>query len=485
MAVAIYMVGALLITIYTLGEFHLLYILFKRKGDPKFEPETQVWDWDTLPKVTVQLPMYNEQYVAKDVISACAQLDYPKDKLEIQVVDDSNDETKAIVDEQVAFWSSKGINIKVFRRDHRAGYKAGALRDATPYAEGDFIAIFDADFKPEPDFLQKSIPYFKHENVGVVQGKWGHINRDYSVLTKAQSAFLDMFFLIEQKARSLGGYFLRFNGSAGVWRKVCIEDAGGWSADTLSEDLDLCFRAQLKGWKVLYDEKIVAPAEVPVTILDFKTQQYRWTKGKAQVIRKLGPKLWKANIPLLSKVHAFFDLYNIFVLPGFFSLAISSVFISYLITQIPKYNSILALSTVGLINIVLVPIFLWIVIGDYKKGIVPKAIEFVKTLPPFIGTLLGITFFQLLSFLDGIRGGDAVFHRTAKYNISTKGDSWHNKLYSPREIPIVTYAEGSLVVLFLFALWVDFSFKSYGFVPSHIVFTAGFGFVFLNSIVRS
>lgn len=429
--------------------------------------------------------MYNERYVAEDVIDACAQLDYPQDKLEIQVVDDSDDETVDIVKERCAYWIGKNVDIKLVHRTNREGFKAGALRDATEMVKGEFIAIFDADFRPLPDFLLKTIPYFQDEKVGIVQGRWGHLNKRYSMLTNAQSIFLDMFFIIEQKARALAGFFLRFNGSGGVWRKSCIEDAGGWSADTLSEDLDLCFRAQLKDWKIIYDADIIAPAEIPVTMLDFKAQQYRWTKGKAQVIKKLGKKICKTKIPFLKKVHIWFDLLNIFVIPGVFTLAILSIPITYLLTINPLYDKILLFFSFALLNVILAPWFAWIILRTYNKKVKETFVDLLQSLPPFILVIMGIPFFQTVSFFDGLVSRKSFFHRTSKYNITNRSDSWKDKVYSPKEVPRMTYIEGILALYFLGGTIIDFKLFSFGFLPFHIFLFLGYSYVFYTSFKKA
>ena len=260
----LFLLSVLIITIYTLGEFHLGYIISTRAKEKRFKPILPDYKREQLPPVTVQLPMYNERYVAEAVIDAASKLDYPTDKLEIQVIDDSDDETIQIVEKRVTFWQDKGIDIKVVRRKDRKGYKAGALADATPNAKGDFLAIFDADFRPKSDYLLTSIPYFQNPKIGFVQGRWTHVNREFSWLTRSQSLFLDIFFMVEQRARSLNKYFQRFNGSGGVWRKACIDSAGGWSSDTLAEDLDLAFRAQIGGWEVIYDDSLEALPRYPL-----------------------------------------------------------------------------------------------------------------------------------------------------------------------------------------------------------------------------
>lgn len=477
----LFAISVFLITIYTFGEFHLGYILVTRNKKKRFKPVLPSYIRDELPSVTVQLPMYNERYVAEAVIDASAKLDYPSDKLEIQVVDDSNDETVEIVDQRVAYWKEKGVDIKTVRRENRVGYKAGALADATPFSTGDFLAIFDADFRPKSDFLLKSIPYFQNEKIGIVQGRWGHVNREYSLLTKSQTLFLDMFFMVEQQARSLAGYFLRFNGSGGIWRKKCIEDAGGWSSDTLSEDLDLAFRAQLKDWEIIYDDSLDVPAEVPVNLVDFKAQQYRWSKGKAQVIKKLSGKLWKKKMPFLHKAHLYFDLYNIFVIPALICIALISIPIMYIIIETNEFNKYLAWGTIGLLNIFLPPWFGWMVLKRYNKSFWKTVLDVAKSIFPLVFLLLGITVTQMVSIFDAYFTNNKVFHRTSKYNIVGKEGSLKNKVYAPQKVSPITYIEALMVLYYSYGIYIGIVNSTFGFIHFHIILVISFALSVINS----
>ena len=250
-------------------------------------------DW---PKITIQLPIFNERYVIERLLKAVCRLEYPKDLLEIQVLDDSTDDTGIIAQSIIKKMTDQGLDIVYFHREDRTGFKAGALKEGLKIAKGELLGIFDADFIPEPSFLKEIIPYFKDPNIGMLQTRWGHINSDYSLLTRAQSMGIDGHFAVEQASRAWSGFFLNFNGTAGIWRKKAIEDAGGWQADTLTEDLDLSYRAQLSGWKLNFAPEIVCPAEVPVTINAFKSQQHRWAKGSIQTAKKNLGKLFKSDV---------------------------------------------------------------------------------------------------------------------------------------------------------------------------------------------
>jgi cellulose synthase/poly-beta-1,6-N-acetylglucosamine synthase-like glycosyltransferase len=283
-----------------MGQLHLTWIYLKaKKRKPAITPE-----FINFPTVTIQLPIYNEKYVVERLLDAVSLFDYPKEKLEIQVLDDSTDETTEIILKKIESMRPLGLNFKLIHREQRVGYKAGALDHGFHIASGEFIAIFDADFIPPPDFLNKTLPYFINEKVGVVQTRWGHINKDYSILTQLQAFGLDAHFSIEQTARSAAGSFINFNGTCGVWRKTCITDAGGWSNDTLTEDLDLSYRAQLRGWKFEYLEDVETKGELPVIMPAIKSQQYRWNKGAAETAKKnFGNVLrsslsWKNNLAL-------------------------------------------------------------------------------------------------------------------------------------------------------------------------------------------
>lgn len=281
----------------------------------------QVLPMSAWPPVTVQLPIYNEQHVAERLIDACAGLDYPPDKLQIQVLDDSDDNTTALALAAAQRWQQQGLEITVVRRDNRTGYKAGALAHGLTLAKGEYIAIFDADFVPPPDYLRRTMPYFSesgNERIGFVQARWGHLNRGYSWLTRCQSLALDGHFIVEQTARASAGYAFGFNGSAGIWRRACIEDAatGGWQTDTLCEDLDLSYRAQMQGWQGLFDMEIEVPAEIPVQLLAFKRQQFRWAKGSIQTLRKLaGQILFRSGWSWDKRLAAFAHLTNYTIHP--------------------------------------------------------------------------------------------------------------------------------------------------------------------------
>ncbi len=296
--------GAL--ALYGLHRYFLLYLYYRHRNR-KALPSGRL---ETLPVVTVQLPLYNEQYVARRIINAAAALDYPRELLEVQVLDDSIDETRAIAREEAEKLSKEGVDVKYLHREDRRGFKAGALAEGLAAARGELIAVFDADFIPRPDFLKKVVPYFADAGVGMVQVRWSHCNRDLSLLTRGQAILLDGHFQIENTARNRSGRFFNFNGTGGIWRRKAIVSSGGWQADTLTEDMDLSYRAQLSGWKFVFLPDVTAPAELPMDINAFKSQQRRWAKGAIQTAKKMLPAVWRSDLPLKVKSEATFHLTN-------------------------------------------------------------------------------------------------------------------------------------------------------------------------------
>ncbi|MEJ2163498.1 MAG: glycosyltransferase family 2 protein, partial [Robiginitalea sp.] len=284
--IGIYSVALLLIFFYSLSQLNLLLNYLGNRRKQQEAPKFNLMDPREIPYVTIQLPIYNEKYVVERLLDNIACLEYPMSKLKIQVLDDSTDDSVEQTAAKIEELRKSGLDIKHIRRENREGFKAGALKEGLTIAKGDFIAIFDADFLPDSDWLKKTVPYFKDEEIGVVQTRWGHINRDYSTLTRIQAFALDAHFTLEQVGRNAKGHFINFNGTAGIWRKDCILDAGNWEGDTLTEDLDLSYRAQLKNWKFKYLEDVETPAELPVVISAARSQQFRWNKGGAENFRK-------------------------------------------------------------------------------------------------------------------------------------------------------------------------------------------------------
>src|SRR6267143_4119604 len=311
LTLATYFFVLIVLAIYGWHRYYLVYLYMRNKGkEPKAGPPL-----DPPPVVTIQLPLYNEMYVADRLIASVCAIEYPRELLEIQVLDDSVDETRSIAESAVRRFAAQGIDIKYYHRTDRIGYKAGALEAGLKTARGEFIGIFDADFIPTADFLTRLMPHFGDPGVAMVQARWGHINQDYSLLTKIQSILLDGHFVLEHGGRHRSGRFFNFNGTAGIWRRTAIADAGGWQHDTLTEDLDLSYRAQLAGWQFVFVPGLIAPAEVPVEMNAFQSQQHRWAKGSVQTARKMLPRILRSDLSREVQVEAFFHLSANFTYP--------------------------------------------------------------------------------------------------------------------------------------------------------------------------
>ena len=304
--VAAYGLVLLVLSVYGSHRYRMAFLYYRHK----YKLPTPKGTMAALPRVTVQLPIFNELYVVERLIDSVCRIDYPRDLFEMQVLDDSTDETQGIARARVEQWKQQGVDVVYIHRVDRTGFKAGALENGLHQAKGEFVAVFDADFVPAPDFLKRTVPFFVDPKVGMVQVRWGHLNREFSILTQAQSLLLDGHFIIEHTARNRSGCFFNFNGTAGIWRRGTITDAGGWQHDTLTEDLDLSYRAQIKGWQFIFLPEIISPAEVPVDMNAFKSQQHRWAKGSIQTAKKLLPKILRSDLPYAVKREAFFHLSN-------------------------------------------------------------------------------------------------------------------------------------------------------------------------------
>jgi cellulose synthase/poly-beta-1,6-N-acetylglucosamine synthase-like glycosyltransferase len=423
-----------------------------------------------LPKVTVQLPIFNEMYVIDRLLESVARLRYPKEQLEIQVLDDSTDETTAIASRAVEHYRALGFDIRYLHRTDRTGYKAGALDAGLRSATGEFVMIFDADFVAPPDILEKALGHFDDPKVGMVQTRWGHINRDYSLLTEVQSIMLDGHFVVEHGARSRSGRFFNFNGTAGIWRRRVIDDAGGWQHDTLTEDLDLSYRAQLRGWRFVYLPDIVAPAELPVEMNAFKTQQQRWAKGSVQVCRKLLPRILASELPWREKVEATFHLTANFAYPLMVLLA-ALMFPAMIL----RYN-------MGWAEMVVVdvPIFLAAtasVCAFYalsQKEQFPQAWKAkLRYIPAVLGVGIGISVNNALAVIEGMFDKPSEFTRTPKYRIEGANDSWKQKVYRGKS-SWVPYAELGLACYFTFVNLYALAYGLVGTLPFLAIFQWGF-----------
>jgi len=438
-----------------------------------------------FPHVTVQLPVYNELYVIERLIDCVANFNYPKDKLEIQILDDSTDETVDIIAKRVAFWKEKGLDITQVIRPERVGFKAGALDYGMKFCKGEFIAIFDADFVPEVDFLLKTIPYFQDEKIGVVQTRWEHINKEYSLLTRLQAFALDAHFSVEQTGRNKAGHFINFNGTAGIWRKIAIEDGGGWKADTLTEDLDLSYRAQMKGWKFLFKEDIGSPAELPAEMNGLKAQQFRWTKGAAEcTVKNLGKVIKHSNFNLWTKINAIFHLMNSFLFIAIFSIALLSIPLFLMKQNHPELQTFFNLATISLFSFAVIGVMYF---TSFSKSYTNKGIAFLHFMyffPLFLSFSMGLSFHNSLAVIEGYRGKKSPFIRTPKFNLNKKSGSWKGTQYKTK-IKWVTLVEGILAIYFIYGMTLCFLHGDYGMLPFFSLLALGFGVIFSYSIKHS
>jgi len=482
--ITLYGIGLGVIFVYTLVQMHLVYNYWKsrRSHQPKKEFEWPATDEGMYPHVTVQLPVFNEKYVVERLIDAVVKFKWPTSKLEIQVLDDSTDETVEIISEKVAALQEQGFDIGHVRRDSREGFKAGALEYGQKKAKGEFIAIFDADFLPEADFLLKTVPYFEKEKIGLVQTRWGHVNRDYSLMTKVQAFALNAHFTVEQKGRKSAGYLMNFNGTAGIWRKACIRDAGGWHHDTLTEDLDLSYRAQMKGWKFEYLEDVVSPAELPVAVSALKTQQFRWTKGSAETARKHLGNVWKSNLPLLKKLHASSHLLSGSIYIFIFLISVLSVPLLWLKMTSPEadlFFHIFSVFSIGLLGWVL---FYGSANLIEDEGWLKKGPRILFMFPVFLALSMGMSVHNSIAALKGYIREQSPFIRTPKFNVTKLTDSWKSNKYLVRSLSPVTIFEGLMTLYFFAGLILAVVMGDYGLFPFHLMLLFGFGSIFGYSL---
>lgn len=474
--IVLYCLALLIICLFSLGQFNLTWHYLKsKKNEAESSEELQ-----SFPFVTVQLPLYNERYVVERLIDAVCQLNYPKDKLEIQVLDDSNDETLEIVNRKVGFYQAEGIDIKHVRRPERVGFKAGALEYGMNQAKGEFLAIFDADFVPPADFLLKTLPKFNQPKVGMVQTKWSHLNSDYGALTKIQAFWLDAHFTVEQKGRESAGSFINFNGTAGVWRKECIQKAGGWQHDTLTEDLDLSYRAQLLGWKFIYREEIESPAELPVVIPAVKSQQYRWNKGAAETARKTLGKVLTSNIGWKHKVRATLHLLNSSVFLLLLIAAVLSIPMLYIKENNPDLKLIFNLGSIFIIGFIAMGFFYWVAAKASQPEQTFK--YFLKNFPMFLAFSMGMALHNSIAVMEGYLGIKTPFVRTPKFNVKAKGDSLKGNQYLKSVLTPVTFFEGLLSIYFVYGIVSGFQLEDYGLMLFHLMLAIGFAYVFFLSV---
>ena len=474
--ISVYFSVLIILAVYSIHRYYLVYLYYKNKNN-KPVPEKL---FSRLPKITVQLPVYNELYVVDRLIDAVCAVDYPRDLLDIQVLDDSEDETTDRIADKVAEMKKEGFNIGHFKRDSREGYKAGALDYGLRFAQGEYIAIFDADFVPTKEILQKTIHYFTDEKIGMVQVRWGHINRNYSLLTQIQSIFLDGHLMIEHTARNRSGRFFNFNGTAGLWRKQAIIDAGGWQADTLTEDLDLSYRSQLAGWKFVYLPDLVTPAEVPIDLKSFKAQQYRWAKGAIQTAKKLLPVIWKdSKLPLKVKVEATFHLTD----------NIAYVLLLLLSVLLLPALSIRLQGGLSRVLFIDIPLFLVALLSFSsfyvcsQKEIYGRWWTRAKYLPVLTAIGIGMAINNARATLEALCNYQTPFNRTPKYGVIAVNEDWKQKKYKTLQnaqfLIEIIFGIYFSVLIFIACLY-----KQFIIIPFLMLFQIGFLYTGLVTLLE-
>lgn len=488
----LYIIDVLFLFLYGTHLYVMLYLYKKNKDKCLSYIEKKPIDLastpiEKIPEVAIQLPIYNEFYVVDRLLESMTLIKWPKEKLYIQVLDDSTDETTQKIERKVKLLKEQGYNIEHIHRNHREGHKAGALKEGLNKIKAEFIAIFDSDFIPNPDILIKTIPYFDDPKIGMIQTRWGHINRNYSVLTYAQSFGIDGHFVIEQVARNGAGLWMNFNGTAGIWRKKCILEAGNWESDTLTEDFDLSYRAELAGWKFKYFMDIENPAELPSTMQSFKSQQFRWCKGSIQTAIKLIPRIIQAKIPLKIKLEAIIHLSNYSVHP----LMILNILLTLPLVLIEKWSSfkykdfttefiffvafILSLSTFA-------PSVFYLY---SQKELNRKWYKHILAMPILMIIGTGIAVSNTKAFLEALLRKNSIFQRTPKYRIESKKDILFKRQRYIQKIDPLIVLEFLFFIYCVITAYYAYLYNKYLIIPFMIIYAIGFFYVIYLSIIQN
>lgn len=472
-----YFIVLIILAAYGGHRYWLVYLYYKKKKNKTTEPAAH---FDDLPRVTVQLPIFNEQYVVDRLLDAVCKLEYPREKLDIQLLDDSTDETVAVARELVERYAALGHPVTYLHRDNRSGFKAGALAEGLKTAQGEFVAIFDADFVPPPAFLLKCIHHFTDPRIGMVQTRWTHINRNYSFLTEVEAILLDGHFVLEHSARFRSGVFFNFNGTAGMWRRIAIDDAGGWEHDTLTEDTDLSYRAQLQGWKFVYLQDVECPAELPVEMTAFKTQQARWAKGLIQVSKKILPKVLASDAPRNVKVEAWYHLTANLSYP--LMIVLSVLLLPAMIIRF--YQGWFQMLYIDL------PLFMASTFSISSFYLVSQKELFPKTWPrallylPFLMALgIGLTITNTRAVLEALVGKQTAFARTPKYRVESKKDKVGVTKYRKR-LGWIPWIELLVGTYFALAIYYAVDNENYFTVPFLLLFVLGYWYTGLMSLLQ-
>ena len=481
----VYSISLILVLFYSLSQLNLLwnYVQYKKKKEK--HPLLDLTKPESVPFITIQLPVFNELYVMERLLKCINQIEYPREKLEVQVLDDSTDESVELTRGLVEDLKIDGLDIVQIRRKNRVGFKAGALKEGLTSAKGEFIAIFDADFLPQPNWLLQTVSQFENEEIGVVQTRWSHINRDYSILTQVQAFALDAHFTLEQVGRNSKGHFMNFNGTAGVWRKTCILDAGNWEGDTLTEDLDLSYRAQLKNWKFKYLEDVETPSELPVVMSSIRSQQFRWNKGGAENFQKMAKRvIISKEVKSSSKIHSILHLLNSTMFLNVFFMGVLSIPMLYIKNEWGHLSLYFDLSSFFIVSTIIFFCCYWVLYRYMKGGGLMNFLEYIKIFFTFYTIAMGFSYHNSLAVLEGHRGKRSDFIRTPKFNIKTFKDSWEKNKYTTKKVSKNVIVEGALALYFLFGMYSAFIVGKegdFGLFPFHLMLFIGFGFVFVNS----
>lgn len=452
----------------------LLYYLKKTSG-----VKQEIYEMpEEFPDVTIQLPIFNEMYVVERLIRSVTQITYPIEKLEIQVLDDSTDETSELSRKLVEEYKRLGYNIKFIHRTDRSGYKAGALKAGLEVAKGEFIAIFDADFVPNKNFLLETLPQFNNEKTGMVQTRWEHLNEEYSFLTRAQALALDGHFVIEQQVRNKAGFFINFNGTAGIWRKSCIIDAGNWQPDTLTEDLDLSYRAQLKGWKFVFLNDVTSPAELPADINALKTQQFRWTKGAVETALKMLPKVFKAKLAPKVKLECLVHLTSNIVFPFIILVAMLNVPLVIIKNTVAGYDQFYSMMSI----FVLASISTFLFYTYAQKAIHLDWRRRLLLFPVFLAGSMGFAVNNSKAVIEALIRKKSGFARTPKGGIVNNKDEWKTKKYVQKRVSMTVIFELLLTVYFIFGISISVYHLEIAAIPFQLLFLLGFGTVGILSL---
>lgn len=469
-----------LLVLFGFGLHGLMMVYYYRKTSGMLHDEGPMPS--DPPMVTVQLPIFNEYNVVERLVEAVCEIKYPKEKLEIQILDDSTDDTVELSQKLVDEFTAKGFDISLLHRTDRTGYKAGALKNGLAVAKGEFIAIFDADFVPKNDFLQETVPHFNNEKIGMVQTRWEHLNEELSYVTKAQALALDGHFVLEQQVRNNAGFFMQFNGTAGIWRKECIIDAGNWEMDTITEDMDLSYRAQLKGWDFRFLNNVTSPAELPADINALKTQQFRWTKGAIEVAKKILPKIVRAKLPFRIKMEAYTQLTANIVFPMIIAVALLNVPVVLVKNMVGGFDQFYTYMSIFVLATASTFLFYAYAQRDIHKDSWRKRL---LLFPLFLAGSMGLAVNNSKAVIEALIGKKSGFIRTPKDGSVGNDKGVDKKNYRQRKIKFEVFVELFLTLYFLVGIGISIYYLEIAAIPFQLLFLFGFGMVGVLSLKSS